>query len=118
MNESDSGNLRNSDYAEIGYAESVTSESRIAQTTNPRGFFEQIKVLDRPIYILLILFFVTLFLGLPALWYSRSFSPGSKIVVTILVLIWSAFVFWLFWLFMAWCYREITGTFTASIVWC
>jgi hypothetical protein len=45
---------------------------------------------------------VTLFLGLPFLWISRGFSTWGKVLVTVAVLAWSALVFWLFWLVMAW----------------
>src|SRR4051812_23898367 len=58
------------------------------------------QLVDNAWLVLGILFFVTLFLGLPALWISRGFSPLSKVIWTILVLIWTAFVFWLFWLVM------------------
>ena len=48
--------------------------------------------------VLGMLFFVTLFLGLPVLWVSRGFSPLSKVLWTVLVLIWTGIVFWLFFL--------------------
>lgn len=60
------------------------------------------KALDNPWLMLAMLFFVTLFLGLPFLWISRGFSTLSKLAVTIAVLIWSALVLWAFWLVMAW----------------
>ncbi|MCE9527571.1 MAG: hypothetical protein K8R36_16135 [Planctomycetales bacterium] len=55
---------------------------------------------DSPWLVLGMLFFVTLFLGLPILWISRGFSPTSKILWTVLVLIWTAVVFWAFYLVM------------------
>jgi hypothetical protein len=58
--------------------------------------------LDNPWLMLATLFFVTLFLGLPFLWISRGFSTWGKVLVTVAVLAWSALVFWLFWLVMAW----------------
>jgi hypothetical protein len=58
--------------------------------------------LDNPWLMLATLFFVTLFLGLPFLWISRGFSTRGKVLVTVAVLAWSALVFWLFWLVMAW----------------
>ena len=51
---------------------------------------------------LLVLFFVTAALGLPFLWMSRGFSLVSKIVLTLAVLLWTALVFWVFYLIMAW----------------
>jgi hypothetical protein len=55
---------------------------------------------DNPWLVLGMLFFVTLFLGLPVLWVSRGFSPLSKILWTVLVLIWTAIAFWMFYLVM------------------
>lgn len=55
---------------------------------------------DSPWLVIGMLFFVTLFLGLPALWVSRGFSAWSKILWTVLVLLWTGVVFWLFYLFM------------------
>ena len=55
---------------------------------------------DNSWLVLGMLFFVTLFLGLPVLWVSRGFSPLSKIMWTVLVLIWTGIVFWLFYLVM------------------
>ena len=53
------------------------------------------------------LFFVTAALGLPFLWISRGFSTLSKVVLTIAVLLWTALVFWVFYLIMAWCIPRI-----------
>ena len=65
------------------------------------------ELVDNPWLMLTMLFGVTLFLGLPLLWVSRGFSPLGKIAVTIAVLIWTALVFWVFWLIMAWCLPRI-----------
>jgi hypothetical protein len=64
-------------------------------------------LLDNPWLMLVMLFLVTAALGLPFLWMSRGFSTLSKIVLTIAVLAWTALVFWLFWLVMAWCIPRI-----------
>ena len=55
---------------------------------------------DNPWLVLGMLFFVTLFLGLPVLWFSRGFSPLSKVLWTVLLLVWTGVVFWLFYLLM------------------
>jgi uncharacterized membrane protein YbhN (UPF0104 family) len=55
---------------------------------------------ESPWLVLGMLFFVTLFLGLPILWASRGFKPWSKVLWTMLVLIWTGVVFWLFYAFM------------------
>jgi hypothetical protein len=44
---------------------------------------------DNPYAILALLFFVTGFFGLPALWMSRAFTPGAKIVLSIVVTIYT-----------------------------
>jgi hypothetical protein len=59
--------------------------------------------IDTPWLMIVMLFFVTAALGLPFLWMSRGFSTGWKIVLTIAVLAWTALVFWVFFLIMAWC---------------
>jgi len=64
-------------------------------------------MVDNRWLVLVMLFGVTLFLGLPLLWISRGFSLVGKLVVTLLVLIWTAVVFWVFWLIMAWCIPRI-----------
>jgi hypothetical protein len=55
---------------------------------------------DQPWLVLGMLFFVTLFLGLPILWFSRGFSPLSKVLWTVLLLVWTCIVFWLFYMLM------------------
>ncbi len=55
---------------------------------------------DNPWLVLGMLFFVTLFLGLPVLWLSRGFSPLAKVLWTVLLLVWTGVVFWLFYLLM------------------
>jgi hypothetical protein len=64
-------------------------------------------LIDRPLILLAVLFFVTAAPGLPLLWMSRAFSLVSKIVLTILVLAWTALVLWAFYLVMAWCLPRI-----------
>lgn len=67
------------------------------------------KALDNPWLMLGMLFFVTAFLGLPFLWMSRGFTTFWKVVVTIAVLLWTALIFWLFWLIMVWCFVRVQG---------
>lgn len=64
-------------------------------------------LIDNPWLLLGVLFFVTAALGLPLLWVSRGFSTGWKVVLTLAVLAWTALVFWVFFLIMAWCYSQI-----------
>lgn len=60
------------------------------------------RALDNPWLMLAMLFLVTAFLGLPFLWMSRGFTTFWKVIVTIAVLLWTALIFWLFWLVMLW----------------
>src|SRR6185295_17618761 len=51
------------------------------------------ELVDSPWLVLGMLFFVTLFLGLPVLWLSRGFSPLAKVLWTVLLLVWTCVVF-------------------------
>lgn len=63
---------------------------------------------DNPWLILGLLFFVTLFLGLPLVWFSRSFRRSAKWLITVVVLLYSVLFSWLFYMVMAWCYARIS----------
>ena len=65
------------------------------------------RAVDNPWAVLALLFFVTLFLGLPVLWYSRGFSTVAKAFWTVAVLVWTAVVFWVFFLLMSWSWARI-----------
>jgi hypothetical protein len=69
------------------------------------------ELVDNPWLLLAVLFFVTAALGIPFLWMSRGFSTPCKIVVTIAVLLWTALVFWVFFLIMAWCWSQLRPIF-------
>jgi hypothetical protein len=68
------------------------------------------RALDNPWLMLGMLFGVTLFLGLPFLWISRGFSPLGKVVVTLLVLVWTVIVFACFFAVLVWCWQRISGS--------
>lgn len=61
--------------------------------------------------VLACLFFVTGALGLPLLWLGRAFSTWMKILLSLVVTIYTALLLWLFWLVMLWCYHRITESF-------
>ncbi len=67
------------------------------------------RALDNPWLMLAMLFFVTAALGLPFLWMSRGFSTLGKVVVTLVVLAWTALILWAFWLVMVWSWTRISG---------
>lgn len=69
------------------------------------------RFVDKRWLVLVMLFFVTLFLGLPALWASRAFSRFAKVVWTVANLAWSALVFYLFYLLMAFLWASFLQTF-------
>lgn len=64
-------------------------------------------LLDRPWFMLGLLFLAALVLGLPFLWKSRAFQTPTKIVIAILVTLETIVVFWAFTVTMMWCYRTI-----------
>jgi hypothetical protein len=66
------------------------------------------RALDNPWLMLAMLFFVTAALGIPFLWMSRGFSTLAKIVLTIVVLAWTALILWAFWLVMVWSWTRIS----------
>jgi hypothetical protein len=72
-------------------------------------------LIDNPWLMIAVLFLVTAALGLPFLWVSRGFSTFWKVVLTVLVLLWTALVLWLFWLVMAWCWSQLAPVFAAAI---
>ena len=67
----------------------------------------QKSVIDKPWFVLVIIFGAAMFLGLPLLWKSRGFSLRGKIIVSILTIIYSVLIFWGFFLIMASCYETI-----------
>lgn len=83
------------------------SDTPASSPSPPRETSQLRKMVDNPYLVLGLLFFVTLFLGLPVLWASRGFSTLSKAVWTLLLLVWSVLVFWGFWLIMVYCYTSI-----------
>jgi hypothetical protein len=64
-------------------------------------------LVDRPWLILGLLFFVTAALGLPLLWISRGFSLAWKIVLSVLVTLYTALLLWGFWWIMNWSVSRI-----------
>lgn len=63
--------------------------------------------IDQAWFVLSMLFFVTLFLGLPILWTSRAFTKPLKAAITVIVLLETAIVFWGFFEIMAWSWRQV-----------
>ena len=66
------------------------------------------QALDNPWLMLATLFFVTAALGIPFLWMSRGFSTLAKVILTIVLFLWTALILWLFWLVMVWSYTRVS----------
>lgn len=64
-------------------------------------------LLDRPWFVLGLLFFVTAILGLPLLWISRGFPRVWKIVLSVVVTVYTALLLWGFWWLMNWSVSRI-----------
>lgn len=60
------------------------------------------RLLDRPGVVLLLLFGVTAAMGIPFLWRSRAFSTAGKVVLTVIVSLYTLLILWLFWLVFSW----------------
>ena len=65
------------------------------------------QLIDRPWALVAVLFFATLALGIPLIWMSRAFSVPVKLMLTIAITIYTALVFWGFWVVMSWAYHRV-----------
>ena len=82
-------------------------ESSAGEQTASRTSPSIRKLVDNPWVLLGLLFFVTAALGIPVLWVSRAFSTLAKILLTIVVSVYTILIFWLFWIAMAWCWPSV-----------
>lgn len=65
---------------------------------------------DRPWFVIAIVFGAALFLGYPLLWRTRAFEPRTKALLSVLVVVETIVVFWLFYLVMKWVYIRVTDS--------
>jgi hypothetical protein len=65
-------------------------------------------VIDNPYAVLAAVFFAMMFLGIPLIWACRAWSPPIKAVLTVVTLLYSALILWLFWLAMSWSWDRIS----------
>ena len=70
----------------------------------------QERLLDNRWFILVLLFGVMAVFGLPLLWFSRGFSRRAKIVLSVIVVLYTAVLLWLTWLILRWSYDSISHT--------
>ena len=86
-------------------APTAATESQPPWTASPATCAPSL--LDRPWFILCLLFFVTAILGLPLLWISRGFSRTWKIALSVIVTLYTALLLWGFWRIMNWSVSRI-----------
>jgi predicted amidophosphoribosyltransferase len=67
------------------------------------------RLIDRPWFVLMLLFCATAALGLPLLWKSRGFSRFAKLLVSLLVTVYTVLLLWAFGLLMHWCWLRIVS---------
>ena len=82
-------------------------EKQLGKQTAPAPPSAARQLIDNPWFMLAMLFLVTAALGLPFLWMSRGFSRTSKFILSIVVLLYTALILWIFWIIMAWCIARI-----------
>lgn len=80
---------------------------RTGQTANSDGNLLARSVIDNRVQLLLLLFGAALVLGLPLLWYSRAYGIVGKLVITVLVLLWTLILLWLCWWSLSWSMNRI-----------
>jgi hypothetical protein len=72
-----------------------------------QGNVSELRKYDNPWMILFLLFFVTAALGLPMVWYSKSFSPATKVVLNIVVSLYTVAILGCFGGVMYWVVNRI-----------
>lgn len=68
------------------------------------------RALDNPWVVLALLFLVFAAVGIPLIWISKAFPRWAKVVVTIVIVLYTAAILWLFWLVMLWSYQRIVDS--------
>jgi hypothetical protein len=92
------------DCPRCGRAVQTGVQEKAASSKRPRS---KTGMIDRPWFVLGMLFCVTAALGLPILWKSRGFSPLAKVLLSLLVTVYTVILLWGFWLLMSWCVTRI-----------
>ncbi len=90
------------DIAEAALVETLPAEP--SQPQRVRGW----KQFDNPYLILGALFFVTAAPGLPMLWVSKKFTPLMKVVWSVVVVLYTALILYLFYLCCMWSWGQIS----------
>lgn len=86
---------------------SVNSPQLPSQSPSAAAREQRTSLLDRPWFIVGLLFLVTAILGLPLLWASRGFSRLSKFALSVAVTLYTAALLWGFCWIMHWSWSRI-----------
>ncbi len=76
----------------------------------PAGKSQLQSLLNKRWLMFVTLFGVTAVLGIPLLWKSEAFSKREKMVWSCVVVLYTFFIFWIFFEIMAWCYGQISSS--------
>jgi hypothetical protein len=66
---------------------------------------------ENPWVVLATIFFVTAAFGIPLIWMCKAWSDNTKVVLTVITILYTILILWLFYLVMAWCYGNIMQAF-------
>lgn len=81
--------------------ESKNQSSRVGSSQSWRA------LVDNPWIVLFLLFFVMAILAIPLVWMSRAFSKSAKILLSVVAVGYTGFLFWLTWLVLHWSWTRI-----------
>ena len=87
----------------------VSSEPPTKNPSPNGSFTDFLRKADTWWSILLLLFCFTAGCGIPILWVSKAFNVPGKIVVTLLVTIYTVAICWIFFVIMAWAWNQISA---------
>lgn len=90
---------------EVGDEEAVAALPAESEEGGPGASWQE--MYDNPALLLSMLFFVTAALGIPFLWKSRAFSTIFKLLLTLVLLVYTAALLWLTWQVLLWSYGRV-----------
>lgn len=76
----------------------------------PKTASSRQSMIDKPWFVLALLFFATAICGLPLLWKSRGFSRLSKTVLSIVITLYTVLLLWGFWRIITWSWTRIVNS--------
>ena len=84
------------------------TEASSTEPANRRSSSDFLRQADTWWSVLILLFCFTAGCGIPILWVSKAFNVPGKIVVTLLVTLYTIAIFWVFFVIMAWAWQQIS----------